>query len=178
MPKPIISILILVFSVQNLHAQNYFYVHSHATPEEKDKMLHHLRVLSEQFDMEDVTFAIIVSKLPKKIEATTEYSFNSVVDRRMMLFRINTNLPHHKTFEVLAHEMVHAYQYYTKELVRYDRTTFSHKGVKYKNVSAIPHSKRPWEIEAIQYGQHLVEELGRKQNAKIESPRRNRSELN
>lgn len=159
MVKLSISFLLVFYFSQQLAAQNFYYVRSYSSTEEKCKLLDQLKYLSEQFDMENATFAIIVSKLPNKIEATTEYSFNHVVQRHMILIRLNKNLALHKTSRVLAHEMVHAYQYYSKKLVRHTRTSFTYLGVKYKNVAAIPHAKRPWEIEAMQYAQQFAGEI-------------------
>ena len=160
MAKLSISFLLIFCFSQQLAAQNFYYVRSNSSSEEKSKLLDQLKFLSEQFDIKNVTFAIIVSELPDKIEATTEYSFNHVVQRQMILIRLNKNLAQHKTLRVLAHEMVHAYQYCSKELVRHTRKSFTFRGVKYKNVMAIPHSKRPWEIEAIQYAQQFDGEAG------------------
>jgi len=159
MVKLSISFLLLIYFSQQLAAQKFYYVRSYSSPEEESKLLDQLKYLSEQFDMENTTFVIIESKLSSKIEATTEYSFNQIVRHHMILIRLNKNLALRKTFRVLAHEMMHAYQFYSKKLVRHTRNSFTYQGVTYNNVAAIPHAKRPWEIEAKQYAQQFAGEI-------------------
>ena len=73
----------------------------------------------------------------------------------MILLRVNNNLDHVNVLLTLSHEMVHAYQFYTGELVRHDRTTYTWKGKLFRNIEQIAHHRRPWEIEAHQYSRLL-----------------------
>ena len=160
-----IFLLLLVLLSEELIAQNYFYVHNNISQEEKLKMCDQMDYLSERLGMKDVTFAIIISRLPKSIEATTEYNYNDVVQRKMILFRINKKLPQHAIAQVIAHEMVHAFQFYSQDLIRHNRTTFVYKNKKYDNINKIPHQQRPWEIEALHHAPLLNDDYIRFKNA-------------
>ncbi len=93
----------------------------------------------------------------KKMNATIEYAETPVVKRKMFLIRVNNNLPYPEWQDVIAHEMVHARQYYTRQLIRNDRLTFLWKNRKYPLVNHIKHFERPWEIEAFAIGKLLTD---------------------
>ena len=74
----------------------------------------------------------------------------------MILIRLNNRLAEEDYILILSHEMIHAYQYYTGDLIRHERINFTWKGTYYKNIHQLKHGKRPWEIEAIDQSMALT----------------------
>lgn len=157
-----ILFLILVLLERIASAQIYCYVWGDFSEGQRSAFMDQIQKSANFFDMEDVTFAIIKCELPRGVNATTEYEYNEIVQRKMILFRISNHPGTYK--EVLAHEMIHGYQFYSSQLIRHDRFTYTWKGKKYEKIHKMDHCKRPWEIEAIAQSKQLVSAIDHKGN--------------
>lgn len=151
------TILLLQFGVLcTASAQNYYYVYGKMDPDLKNELSTLIQNWSLAFGMQNVTVAVMKCYLPRSIQGTAEYNEVALLNRKMILIRLNTNLTPYQQLEVLAHEMVHAQQLYAGDLIRHDRTTFSWKGKKYHNIEQTQHHRRPWEVEAITQSKMLL----------------------
>lgn len=74
----------------------------------------------------------------------------------MILIRLSSRLMAKDYMQLISHEMIHAYQYYTGDLVRHVRIIFTWKSDNFKNVHQMDHAKRPWEMEAIDLANALT----------------------
>ena len=155
--KHLIAILILQLGIVcTATSQNYYFVHGKMDPGMKAELSALVENWAQIYGLEDVTLAVMKCYLPRRVQGTTEYDRVELLNRKMILIRLNKNLTPYQQQEVLAHEMVHAHQLCTGDLVRHDRTTFTWKGKKYHNIEQIQHHRRPWEVEAISQSRLLL----------------------
>lgn len=131
-----------------VYAQNYCYVSGGYDISQKQMISAQLKYCAELFGMENATIAVMENDLPRKLKANISYEENTQTNRKMFLIRLNSNLNESQILPTLSHEMIHAFQYYSGDLVRHDRYGFTWRGKFYMNIQRIDHSKRPWEIEA------------------------------
>ena len=137
-------------------AQNYFYVNGDISACEKSNIKSQLEYIATLFNMQKVTIAVFKSEQPGNYNATIKYEPHQQDDRTMILIRLNNRLAKEDYILTLSHEMIHAYQYYTGDLIRHRRTNFTWKGTYYKNIHQLQYAKRPWEIEAIDQSKALT----------------------
>ena len=137
-------------------AQTYCHIWGDFTGSQKSIIKDDIEKSAKFFDIQDVTFAVIKCRLPNTVNATTEYEDNKIVQRKMILFRINDCVKPEEYNLLIAHEMIHAYQFYTGQLIRHDRYTYTWQGVRFEKVHRIHHHKRPWEIEAMEQAEYLL----------------------
>lgn len=129
-------------------AQNFYHVKLGEKSSNKDECIALLDQLTNQFGIENSTFSIRMTALPKGTNAIIEYSKVDATGRHNFLIALNRFHRRESITTSLIHEMVHAKQYYHEQLIRYDRTAYKWEGTHYRNVSHIEHHRRPWEIEA------------------------------
>lgn len=155
--KPLLTIFLLQMCIiWNAAGQNYIYIYGKMDPHAKAELSGLVQSWVHVYGMENVTIAVMKCFLPRRVQGTAEYDNVEQLERKMILIRLNRNLTPFQQQEVLAHEMVHAHQMYTGDLVRHDRTTFTWKGKQYHNIDKIQHHRRPWEVEAITQSRLLV----------------------
>lgn len=150
----------LAFFVQISYGftQNYYHIYNSVPISIKSELINFLDFWVDFYDIENATFTIKKDKLPSGINGAIEYGEAPVANRKMILIRINKYVHPRMIMEVMAHEMVHAYQFYSKDLVRCGQEAYIWKGKLYKNILEIRHRERPWEIEAKQQAQFLLKE--------------------
>lgn len=152
-----ILISIVFLSPEEMAAQNYFYINGDITTKEKINIKSQIEYATMLFDMQDVTIAVFKCELPGNFNATIEYQPNHQNNRKMILIRLSSKLVAKDYMQIISHEMIHAYQYYTGDLVRQGRTIFTWRGDNFKNVHQMEHAKRPWEMEAIDLANALTD---------------------
>ena len=170
------TLLILLPGIAS--AQIYCYFWGDFSETQKSQFEEMMKQSAVMLNMKDVTFSIMKCDLPIEINATTEFQKNPIVNRDMILFRINDRLKPEIYEEVIAHEIIHAYQFYTHQLIRINRVTFLWRGEQYNKINQMDYCQRPWEIEAIEQGEQLLSLLKKLDYKPIESIISHRSIIN
>lgn len=115
------------------------------------KLVYKQLMLHELSGTVDVTF---VGDLPGGLYGSTHIIHDDEVEVEIAMFQGNGEaVPFHEIQLTVAHEMIHASQYLTGDLVQHgliETTQGLHFKYTYKNIEYInpPFDSRPWEIEA------------------------------
>lgn len=155
--KSVLTILFFFSTTSISLAQNYFYIQGKISKNTKSEIKQELVFFAEFQNIENATISVMRCALPTGTNATLEFQDNKVSNRKMFLIRINEDLAYTSWQRILAHEMTHVNQYFTQQLVRHSRVSFSWRGKKYVDIQRIRHHKRPWEIEAIEQEKLLLD---------------------
>lgn len=74
------------------------------------------------------------------------------------ILQLDTSLPEWERRNVIAHELIHLQQLESKELLVRGKQVI-YKRLYYRNITVIPYSRRPWEVDADKEGKILARKL-------------------
>lgn len=100
--------------------------------------------------IEDANIIIIfVNNLPNNLRGFTLYEEKPALDTKNIVIKLDRNLKPVEQELTLAHEMIHARQFYKHELIHHQENHYHWRGEDFDNIKKIPYRDRKWEKEAI-----------------------------
>ena len=120
-----------------------------------EEIYHQVEFYASYFNLEGVNIMVNFShQMPEHVEGFTSYQGNEY--SKNILIKISSRLSFSAKELTLAHEMVHAHQFVTGQLVHHKDNHFAWKGRVFKNVQRLNYKDRAWEEEAFKLEKTLL----------------------
>lgn len=119
------------------------------TQQAAQEIQHQVNFYAQKLDIREANFLILFTdEIPQLLKGFTLYSPPSEYNTHNILIKIDKKLDPKSQYITLAHELVHAKQFYHKEIIHHCHNHYTWKGNSFEDISKIDYYCRAWEKEA------------------------------